>query len=610
MDCVMRSLGGRAGLSVVSRATIVPTIHALSRSFDAHSTTAADELGQEVARRLKARFLITGNIEALPMGIRVHCDLNDLRKGTLVQSWSRDLPQLDRDFYPAMESIASAVATQLGARAPGTPATTIAQQLTPSVAALRHYQAALDFLENRDVPSMIDELKKTTAIDSMFPEANLRLAQYSLGQDRRRYLGLAIAGKSVASPNTRDLIDVEDLTDRQQLDSAIVKCEQVLERDPEATAVGAQLAKLYLVKRRFRDAVAVCASVRMRSPFDYSFYPEWSFAYVEIGRSDKALGLLGDWRRQFPEEVGPIRYLVETHMNLGHYEAALSLCDTMDAIRPGSATGSRGFLMSFLGRMHDAESQFQQMASSPRPGTAAQGQKFLAMLAYQRHQYDRGMRFIRDRVGPGSSSYDLWIAGSLAAASGDVSRANEYANDIAQAFGASADTTTIEAYGDRRFYHHLRGLIALRMQHVNDATQAFERALRYAARVDGPFFSTDLAKAQMMAGHPAEAVRTLQRVIEFNPRYPEALLVLGQAYEQIGRVAEAHDVLMRLGTIWKDADSDYVLNVELRRLLHPGLAHRPSAKPYGDHPHTPDARGPSHAINDLGENALDPAERM
>src|SRR5262249_53292569 len=149
----------------------------------------------------------------------------------------------------------------------------------------------------------------------------------------------------------------------------------------------------------------------------------------------KALDLLNQWRHEFPDEFGPLRYLVEMDMKLGHYELALSQCDTMETIRPGSSAAPRGFLMSFLGRMQDAEEQFKKLLGPDGSArTAPIGRIYLAMLAYQRHQYARGLDLIRDDMGENSKTYDLWVAGCLAAANGDSGWASSLAQTIGRSF--------------------------------------------------------------------------------------------------------------------------------------------------------------------------------
>ena len=78
---------------------------------------------------------------------------------------------------------------------------------------------------------------------------------------------------------------------------------------------------------------------------------------------------------------------------------------------------------------------------------------------------------------------------------------------------------------------------------------------------------TELGHALLEAGRPERAVQELRQVLEVNPRYPEALLYLGRAYLLEGRKAEARSVLEQLKTLWKEADADYPLNIELSRLM-------------------------------------------
>jgi hypothetical protein len=94
-----------------------------------------------------------------------------------------------------------------------------------------------------------------------------------------------------------------------------------------------------------------------------------------------------------------------------------------------------------------------------------------------------------------------------------------------------------------------------------------ERALRYTSVEDDPYFRTWLARALLEAGKPARAITELDRVLAFNPNYPEALLYLGRACARVGANTRARHVLEQLGTLWKEADRDDPLTIEWRRLL-------------------------------------------
>jgi Flp pilus assembly protein TadD len=128
------------------------------------------------------------------------------------------------------------------------------------------------------------------------------------------------------------------------------------------------------------------------------------------------------------------------------------------------------------------------------------------------------------------------------------------------------DSAVQEAYGERRFFYHLRGHLALAQENPAGAVRAFTQALRYASRADAPFFRTDLGRALLARGEPARAAQELRKALDFNPDYPPALLDLGRAYLALGRKRDARRMLERIRVLWKEADLDYAPNVDLKRM--------------------------------------------
>jgi tetratricopeptide (TPR) repeat protein/tRNA A-37 threonylcarbamoyl transferase component Bud32 len=576
MDCLIRSLGGGEGLSVISRETVGATLAALAPADAIPS--GADLVA--AARKVGARYLVTGSAEPHGSGVRVVCDLTDLRKGVLMRSWSRDLAELSVDFYPAIDGIAAAIAAEMGAsrRGRGGEAPSIARELPESIEALRFYQLGLEHEQAMNIPAAVDALHQAVAIDSNFTDAQLLLARLSRDPfEKDRALARAMASRDHASTTTRELVEAQSLLEQRRDTAAEHKYAAILARDRENVRAGSALGTLYLYHRRFQEAAAQYAALHEVTPYDFSFFSSWSVACLEIGRQDKAVALLEEWRRQFPREQGPLRWLIGTHQVLGDYAAALALCDTLDQLQPGAASAQRGFLLIELGRMREAERLFTGLLDSPdRFLPASRGRSYLAYLCLREREFARGLELVEPALRQDPGTYNYWLAGGLAVGGGQSARAGTFARAIERQFAATgADSTTPEAFGDRRFYYHLKGLIALAANQRRDAVRMFERALAHSSRNDETFFRTEYARGLLAWGDPARAARELESVLALNPHYTDALLELGKAYLRLGRRENARRVLGVLQGLWKDADVDFVLNQELKQLLRESAATRP-----------------------------------
>jgi tetratricopeptide (TPR) repeat protein len=166
-------------------------------------------------------------------------------------------------------------------------------------------------------------------------------------------------------------------------------------------------------------------------------------------------------------------------------------------------------------------------------------------------------------------TYNHWLAGILAAGANDTASAARQAQELAVPFVATAvDSMTSEIQGQWRFYYHLLGMIDLSRREPLRAVENFRNTLRFATRGDDAYFRTYLGYGLLVAGQPRAAIREFERVLGFNPNYPEALLYMGRAYVAQRDFGRARQPLHTLETLWRRGDRDDPLNQELRGLLH------------------------------------------
>ncbi len=568
MDGLIRALSAREGLNVVSRQTVVSALGVGPRALAGFAPSEPSE----IARQLGARFMATGSVESQGGGLRVSCELLDVRHGTLLRSWSRELPDLRTQLLPMVDAFASSIAARIGARLPrrSREVRPSSQTLTVSLEALRLYDEALERNEMNDIHSAADRLRQATALDSTFTDAHLLLALLTPElRERRRHLSLAMEHRFAASNRTRTLIEAEQLLEDDQLDAAKARYESLLANDPADVAARVSLATVLRAERRFSEAVSEFAVIHRVNPFDFSFYPLWASDYVDAGRKDKALALVAGWRRQFPNEVGPLESLIGLHSLLGNYELALILCDTLGMLRPLAELRARGRLLADLGRLRAADSTFRELERHPNLyRSRTRGTSYRAFLAYRRGRFEEGSQLIQAPLREQPDGYNHWLAGILAAGAHDTATASRHASAIASEIAAPPkNRLDPDANIRRRFYFHLRGMIALVSREPGRAADMFREALRYAGPSDDLFFRRHLALAMVQAGESDQAVRELERALEFNPRQPETLLELGDALIRTRKYDRALEVLMSLKRIWVAADPDGPLRRRLDSLL-------------------------------------------
>jgi len=568
MDCLIRALGGREGLNVVSRQTVVSALGAGPRVLAGLTPTGP----AGIANQLGARYMVAGTLETRLGVLHVNCDLIDVHRGTLIRSWSRDLPDVTLQFLPMIDEFAASIAAQVGPQRERRrrEARSTAQTLTRSVEALKLYNEALERNEMTDTHSALVALRAATSIDTTFTDAHLLLAQLTPEHgERERHLTLAMTYRFSASRTTRMLVEAEQLVDDDQIDAARQQYEAILAEQPTNLSARASLAGLLRAQRRFSEATAEYEVMHAQNPFDYSYYPDWAIDYADAGRKDRALALLRGWRAKFPEEIAPVASLIGQCSIFGDYELGLTLCDTLAALRPTADLLMRGLLLAELGRLRAADSTFQVLEHHPDLyRSRTRGTSYRAYVAFRRDQFADGLKLISKPLQEQPDAYNHWLAGILAAGARDTATANLHARAIASEFlDTGKDSLDSDASMRRRFHLHLRGMIALADAQPESAAVLFRGALHYAGPSDAPYFRTYLASALIEAGRPEQAVAELERALAFNPRGPETLLRLGDALIRMHRYDRARQVLQSLKTIWRAADLDDPLNQELNRLL-------------------------------------------
>jgi TolB-like protein/tRNA A-37 threonylcarbamoyl transferase component Bud32/Flp pilus assembly protein TadD len=576
MDGLIGALGRVDGYTVVSRTTVMSALEVAAPQ--AAGIPVRNLFG--AAREAKAAYLVSGNYTASGGRIRINCELQDLDRGAVVASWPRELHDLDAEFFGSVDTLAGSIAQALRAplqRVTGKDAASPAHS-TSSVEAMRFFEEGLRHYQRHDTPAARASFQEAVAADSSFAHAYLYLARLALDEEGRlRFLTLAMKYRHGAPQTLRDLVEAEWFLGHQQYDEAARRYEQILAEHPEEVDARVKLARVYMRRRQWLQADAEFNAVREHNPFDTSFFADLTICSMEIGRPREALRLCRQWRQRLPDEAFPLMWTIQLQGMVGDYGVALGLCDTLALKRSGADLPYRAVVLLHLGRMRAAEQSLVRWQENP--GGYFDHSRPLAQLAYLdyvRGETARGQQRAAQALQIQDDWYNRWIAGLLSVAAGDLPAAQQHALAIAdQLAGSLEDSTTAEALTAKRYYYNLEGKLAEAERDLPRAVRMHRRALTYSGRLDEPLLRTALGEALLAGGDPQEAAGAAQGVLAFNPNYPDALLLLGQSNQAQGDRAGARAALERLRTLWTDADSDYVRNVELAQLLGTARAEKP-----------------------------------
>jgi tetratricopeptide (TPR) repeat protein len=562
MSGLIQTLGDLKDYNVISRQTVAATVDALQLASVA-------PIPYGTAQEVGASYLVSGSFRREGAWLVLDCELTNVaREGVVVDTWSVELADSAR-IQEAVVELAVNVAGALHASWTQDPRTAPSTRPTASTAALKHYQRGLDHEERHEYAEAVVEFFKAVKDDSTFAEAHFGIARLTMEKDvEQKHYTLAMKYRLRAPPLTRKIIEAQGLVWDNQLDPAIEKFEEILREDPEQVTARKELAQLYSARRRFSEAFAEYAVLHEISPLDYSFYQSWSVAAVLNGKPDQAVALLGDWRRRFPEQEQPFVAYLSLCYQLSRIGEGTALCDSVAGIDPETLPFACGWLYERAGRLNEAEAIFSRLVASPDPGLpSTRGNAYMAWLSYRRQEYVRGLGYIDNALEKWDNTWYRWLAGSLAAGAGRIDEAREHARAILRLDPQSADTTVAGAMGNQRWYFDLLGLIDLAEGRPRDAAAEFRKALRFSTVFDDPEYRTHLGRAYLEAGDLDAAARELATVWTATPTFPQAWLYLGKTYVEQGDYENAMEVLRNLEDLWRRADADDPLNLELERLM-------------------------------------------
>ncbi len=564
MDCLIAGLGRLDGYEIVHRHTVISALD----EAPSQAAFVSDAALLGAAREAGASYLVTGSFMASGPAVRIACELEDLRRNVVLGSWTQDMGDLERDFFPAVDAIAADLAGHLGASAAGAPASGGRGLGTQSVGALEHFERGIEGFERGDHPAARAAFREAVAADSTFARAYLYLSLSEVElADCEAAMTQAMAYRHGAPPPTPEIIEAQwnDLLGRDR--EAILQYKEILAAHPEEMLVRNSLAYLYMRRREWTNAIGEFSAVRARNPFDYSFFPQLTIAYVEIGQRDQALSMTRAWRDHEPDRAAPLQWTVQLNQTLGNYLLALDLCDSLAALSPGADLADREAILVLLGRLAAAETCNARWQAAPGEFSRSKPLAQQSLIELERRRLARGVALSREAIAIQDDFYNRWVAGRLAAASGDFPAAEEHARAIAEYFGFDlGDSTTAEALAMRRFYFNLEGEIALARGDARDAVARHARALRHSSQIDDPFFRTPFGIALLAAGDTTQAMTAFEHVLAFNPNYPEALFNSGRVALARGDRQQATAAVERLELLWKEADPDYAPGRELKEL--------------------------------------------
>ena len=400
----------------------------------------------------------------------------------------------------------------------------VAQQ--PDNAALRT-QLGVTKVALGDTDAGIDELEKAAQEDpdALRPEVAL-FAAYMRGKeyDKALEIGEHLQKKYPDKPIGFDFAGAAYMAKEQRdpANTALLKARELRPGDPFASRA---LANLAIQDGKTDAAVQYTQEILKANPKDMQAYIDIAAMQAKQGHVDQMQATLGDAIKQDPDNIAPRLALARYMLLTGKYREALDFVNPALVKNPNDAA-----LLEVVGRaqmglknVDAATSAFRTLVEA-KPD-AAPSHRYLAeayaATGEMSQAFDEASKAVQ--LDPHDSLAKIMLT-RMDVAKQDYAAADKLTHELAEDLPKEPNVA------------QLQGDVAMAQGHVQDAIAAFQRGILLT---DNTFFRTRLAEAQMQAGHPDDAEKTLLPWIEAHPDDATARLALGDIYLAANRGADA-----------------------------------------------------------------------
>jgi len=581
------------------------------------SAVASDEIASEVARRARARWMITGQVIQSESDTAITSHVIDVNTGAIVSSEKVRL-QSGESFFGLVDRLSSRFRANL------TPSELIgsdsdrdvASMTTHSLAAYRDYHEGVENFRKFFYIEARESLQKAIARDSTFAMAYYYLSRVSDPDSSAEYLRRAVRYIDHAGTRDRYYILARHNLALRQTDKAIHTLLEATKRFPDEVEAHLGLAALFLGRRDYDRFMTHSQLAFQAAPWSKEAANYIGYAYSIQGNLDSALAFIDRYIDLAPGEPNPydsrgeillsrgkiddaieafsqalniapryypaLRNLGAAYVFAQRYEAADSCFDAMllpDSLgRKPAHHPLRALVAMYRGKFSDAEAildsslpmardpyamnRLTEMRESRLRATRIaleieRGKKAAAIEAYDRllEEYSGNMYDKREVL-------IHYIP--LLADSGLLVRATELLE--------TNHRVLVDQSNDSSFYFYCRGSIQLNSGEPCEAIDDFLNVQHFRLALRAPMMRAVALIAGGEAREAADIFRSLHSGYFFTQLIDATWRAklpyyMGRTFYGMGQEEEALVYLQEFLELWKDADSDITALSDARHLV-------------------------------------------
>ncbi len=549
-DLVSNDLSQNTDARVLSSQQRIRTI----RSLQIDAADLDEQEAVAVAQKARMQALLTGTITKSGKEITA--------VGTIVNAGDgRVLASLDpvqgayENLYVIAGDLSAQVANWMDPQSAREDKNSL-DRATQSLDAYRYYVEGKDAAFDLRHEEGIEKLRKAIALDSSLVEAYYWLAwQYSnSGYDAEARKTLA-AGKPYISTLSEEM-RLEYLVHEAAYSNRWREYANYLQHLLEVNPFDATLHYRYgrVQHYKFRQIEAGIANIQKAVQLDSSYgsaLNTLAYAYAARGDTGMALTMVRRYAALNPTDLNPVDSKAEILTLFGDYDAAISNCELVLAMRPDFPYARIHAINAHLARLNlraaDREiSELLQTTQAPFFMSAAQ--LLAARSAVFRGDLATALSHVDEAIQLDPLNLEAhWTRATILL---DLADDKGFRIELANLKRAIQTEGSLEG---QWFLHHLHGAQAMRAGDYDTAISLFKKALGLWP-LERSFYLTALADAYSQAGQFDEAARNYKAALAINPKYWKALCGFAEMHELQNNIAEARTNYLKAFAVWELPD--------------------------------------------------------
>ncbi|MFH1679390.1 MAG: protein kinase [Candidatus Eisenbacteria bacterium] len=571
------------------------------------------EVASEIAEKAGAKWMLLGSILQTNPEMIITSQLVEVGSGR-VRASQRVACGAGEGIFSLVDRLTVEVKNDLAlpAAAEDEQDRPVAEVTTHSTEAYRAYLEGVDFFYKVYLTEAEEKFREAIGYDSTFAMAYawLGFLEHERGyktESREETMAKALKYSEGAGRKEKYFIAGVAALVSGDWRQAIRHLEALAEEYPDEKTTYFWLGICYFLDagepekaaRVFERAIEV-------DPLYKEAYNMLAYCHERMGDLPAAIAALDRYIALAPNEANPYDTRGDLYAYNGQVDRAIESYRKALEKKPDFVGSLRKLGKMYLinGRYEEAESCYEQLASSPAPDVRARGRKLLAYVPMNRGELDRALRILGDGIAAdgadgmiGRETAEKHMARALVyeekgdarlalaeldrgeaiwkeeepterarwtyrrvrllAKAGEVSRAE----DLLRSMKTDLEATTPALMG---YFYWASGSLALVKKDPKAAAGLFEEGLRIPDAWGVPLDANCLlAEACLGSGDPDRAAAVLERALSrhdyHSAEWPlwraKGLYLLGLAYEESGRSAKAGEQYEKFLAIWKDADT-------------------------------------------------------